>query len=214
MPRTVEGAVAWAKQHPTKDVGPVHANSWAGLCAGLVFWAGGFARSFDTALDAGDASGPLNSDWRAAPAGALHYWAGVGGNGHVAIDTGNDHTLLMASSQVSNFGNAVGTIRFADYRLPQYRGWSTRWGSETLAPSAPAPAATRTTPLPLRKKKPMFGFMRNKTTGEIAIIDGEHGTYRRLSFGEWASYAAADAKYADVDPAEYTKTLATLRPAA
>jgi hypothetical protein len=103
-----------------------------------VFWAGGFGRSYGTALEAGSASGHLESDWRKAPRGAIHYWAGVFIDGvecgHTAIDIGSgNHTMLMASSRVSNFGTAIGTIAFADYNQPSYRGWSMRWGSETLA---------------------------------------------------------------------------------
>lgn len=137
MPNTVEEAVAFAKAHPTKDVGQID-DSWAGWCAALVFWAGGFGRSYGTALEAGSGSGPLDPDWRRAPRGAIHYWAGVFIDGvecgHTAIDIGGgDHTLLMASSRVSNFGTAIGTIGFEAYNQPSYRGWSLRWGNETLA---------------------------------------------------------------------------------
>jgi hypothetical protein len=135
MTNTVDEAIAWARRHPTKDVGELD-DSWAGWCAALVFWAGGFSRSFSYALDAGDAAGRLNPDWRAAPRGAIHYWGGVWingvENGHTAIDVGNEHTLLMASSRVNNYGAGIGTIRFADYGLPAYRGWSLNWGAEQL----------------------------------------------------------------------------------
>ncbi|GAA1061951.1 hypothetical protein [Agromyces bracchium] len=137
MPNTVDQAIRFARDHPTKDVGQVD-SSWAGWCAALVFWAGGFGRSFGTALEAGSNSGTLHPDWRTAPRGAIHYWAGVFIDGvecgHTAIDIGGgNHTLLMASSRVDNFGTAIGTITFADYDQPSYRGWSMKWGSETLA---------------------------------------------------------------------------------
>jgi hypothetical protein len=33
---------------------------------------------------------------------------------------------------VNNYGAGIGTIRFADYGLPAYRGWSLKWGAEQL----------------------------------------------------------------------------------
>lgn len=144
MANTVDQAIAWAKAHPTKDVGEID-DSWDGWCAALTGWASGTGVFFPTALAAGnyvENKYGLNPDWRKAPRGARHYWAGVWVRGvecgHVADDIGNDHTLLMASSRVSNFGNGIGTIRFADYGLPLYRGWSMYWGDTKFANLEPA----------------------------------------------------------------------------
>lgn len=60
------------------------------------------------------------------------------------------------------------------------------------------------------KKQKMFTFMRNNASGSIVLIDGEKLTFRGLTWGEWASYAANGWKYADVAAAEYIKTLAKL----
>lgn len=134
---TVSQAVDWAKAHPTKDVGE-KSLSWAGWCAALVYWAGNFSRSFTNAMSAGDwqiARDRLNPKWQDAPTGAIHYWAGVGGDGHTAIQINSSYLLLMASSAVTDsFGNAIGTISFRDYAAKgiPYRGWSMHWGDETL----------------------------------------------------------------------------------
>jgi len=128
MPNTPAQVDAYARAHPTRDGG-----SWAGWCASFCYRAGGFENAFPNAMAAGDASGPLNQNWSSAGVGAIHYWAGVGGDGHCAFDLGGN-TLLMASNAVSNYGTAVGTISFSEYArkgIP-YRGWSYRWGAETL----------------------------------------------------------------------------------
>jgi len=131
MPRTIEGVIQYARDHPQRD-----GESWAGMCESFVWRAGGFNGSFNTALLAGTASKPLNPNWGSAPRGAIHYWAGVWIDdvecGHVAFELGGG-TLLMASSRTSNYGTALGTIHFTDYNLPNYRGWSIYHGKETLA---------------------------------------------------------------------------------
>ncbi|POH63965.1 hypothetical protein C3B59_10500 [Cryobacterium zongtaii] len=127
MTNTIDQVIQYAKDHPKRD-----GKSWAGWCESFVWRAGGFAGSFSSALLAGNASGPLNPNWGQAPRGALHYWAGVGGDGHVAFELGGG-TLLMASSRTSSYGTALGAIHFTDYGLPLYRGWTMRHGTETLA---------------------------------------------------------------------------------
>lgn len=130
MANTMEQVIAYARAHPTRD-----GKSWSGWCESFVWRAGGFNGSFNNALAAGSASGPLNSNWASAPRGAIHYWAGVGGDGHVAFSLGGG-MLLMASSRTSNYGVALGTLHFSNYGLPLYRGWTMRHGVETLEPSS------------------------------------------------------------------------------
>lgn len=148
MTRTLEQAVAWARANPKytvkSGVNKGQKTSWSGLCEAFMNNACGFEQSFDNALLAGNASGPLRKDWAAAPPGACHYWAGVGGDGHVALSLGGGQ-MLMASSRVSNFGTALGTIHFSNYGLPLYRGWSMRHGRETLAVTASAAASSSVT---------------------------------------------------------------------
>jgi hypothetical protein len=140
VPRTLEETIAWAHANPkyTYKDGRLkgQTKSWAGLCEAFVNNAADLS-SFPRAMLAGDASGPLDTDWAAAPAGSFHYWAGVGINGHVAFGLGSG-MLLMASSRTNNMGVAIGTIHFKDYGLPLYRGWSMRHGTQRLAETAPA----------------------------------------------------------------------------
>ena len=111
---TVNQANTWALAHPTKDVGS-GGPSWSGWCAALMFWAGNFERSCDTATQGSYSSNIVSTDPTAAPAGAFHWWR-MGSEGHVALDLdGKGTRLLMASSKVSNYGSAIGTISWAQY---------------------------------------------------------------------------------------------------
>jgi len=145
MANTVDQAIAYARSHPQRDGG-----SWAGWCASFVYRAGGFDRAYASAMIAGSSSGILAADYRSAQRGSIHYWSGVGGDGHVAIDIGGDSSdrlLLMASSSVTDPfapGAAVGAVWMSQYArlgIP-YRGHTFAWGSERLASteqSAPQP---------------------------------------------------------------------------
>jgi len=147
MANTIDEVIQYAKDHPKRD-----GKSWAGWCESFVWRAGGFNGSFSSALLAGNASGDLNGEWAKAPRGAIHYWAGVGGDGHVAFELGGG-TLLMASSRTSNYGTALGTIHFLDYGLPEYRGWTMRHGTETLAGVAASAVASTNTPIVIDNPK-------------------------------------------------------------
>ncbi|NYJ20803.1 hypothetical protein [Glaciibacter psychrotolerans] len=187
MTNTIDQALDYARAHPTRD-----GKSWAGWCESLIWRAGGFTRSFASAQLAGDASGWLNPDWTTAPRGALHYWSGVGGDGHVAFDLGGG-TLLMASSRVSSLGTALGLIHFLDYKLPEYRGWSLRHGTETLARSATAGAGT--TPLeddmtPVQEKMlaEVHWMLSERVRPQLnALHDGTGGAvHKKLDVVVWA----------------------------
>jgi len=171
MTNTPNEVDAYARAHPTRDGG-----SWAGWCASFVFRAGGFERFYGNAMAAGDASGPLNPDPSKAGRGAIHYWAGVGGDGHVAFEMGGG-LLLMASAGVSNYGTALGTITFTDYALKgiPYRGWSYRWGAETLDLSGTA--GLPTTPIVTRKESTVALYHKLGTTPLLyALAGGSPGT--------------------------------------
>lgn len=135
MVNSIDGAIAYARSHPTRDGG-----SWSGWCASFCYRAGGFSQSFVNAMTAGSNSGTLRSDWNYAPRGALHYWAGVGGDGHCAFELGGGLLMMASSAVTDSWGTAVGTVSFPTYALKgiPYRGWSMRWGSETLAGSGTA----------------------------------------------------------------------------
>lgn len=195
MTNTIEQALAYARAHPKRDGG-----SWAGWCESFVWRAGGFDRSFPTALAAGSASGTLNTRWQDAPSGAIHYWAGVGGDGHVAFGLGNG-MLLMASSRVSNMGTALGTIHFSNYNLPLYRGWTMRHGTQTLAGSSSA-ATISATPLPpvtITTPKDTDMKMIKVPNGTIALI-GEYtgAVYTSAEGGQGFSIGSNTKAYGEV----------------
>jgi len=71
------------------------------------------------------------------------------------------------------------------------------------------------TPQPLNvkgKRIRMFTFMRKASTGGIVLINGEKGTYRSITGGEWNSYAANGWKFANVSDSEWNSTLDKLTP--
>jgi hypothetical protein len=76
--------------------------------------------------------------------------------------------------------------------------------AQILAGAHPAPA------IPMKRRTKMFGFMRGPD-GSIYLIDGEHGTYRGLSGGEWAAYEASGAKFANATGAQVKETLGRLK---
>lgn len=136
MPRSPQGAFAWAANEAKN--GNV-LTDWAGWCEKFVNNAGAFNQAYPSALRAGDASGPLRGDYENAPIGAIVYWAGVGGFGHVAFvfEQGSDPLLLMASSaaKAPAWGHNIGLIRLSAYQRlfgHPLRGWTLRHGTETL----------------------------------------------------------------------------------
>lgn len=135
MPNSLQGVIDYARNYPLRDGG-----TWASWCASFVYRAGGFSRAFPSAMAAGDNAGGLNPNWQSAPAGAIHYWAGVGGDGHCAFELGGGLLLMASSSVTDRWGTAMGTVPFSTYArmgIP-YRGWSMRWGNETLSGSSTA----------------------------------------------------------------------------
>lgn len=140
MPRNIEEVLEWAKQnrHYIYKDGSGLKASWGGRCESFINNGGGFNETFENATIAGDKSGPLNPSWKEAPRGAIHYWGG--GDGHDAFELGGG-ALLMASSQTNtkgvSLGDALGIIHFTDYNLYNYRGWTMRHGTETLATITP-----------------------------------------------------------------------------
>lgn len=202
MTRTVAEAVEWAREHPRKNVG-AGGPSWSMWCAALVHWAGGFKGSFETAMEAGDKSGPLNKDFRTARYGDIHYWAGVGGFGHVGIDIGGtdkDRIILMASGAVTDsFGMAIGAVWFTRYAalgIP-YRGHTPFWGKERLADSllpGESSPATNAGKVPIfnipdvpvkRKGSKMDKYFRRDSDGKLAVFG--NGV---LQFGKQEDYDA------------------------
>lgn len=139
VPNTLQGVIDYARSHPLRDGG-----TWQNWCASFVYRAGGFSQAFLSAMVAGDNAGPLSLNWGAAPPGAIHYWSGVGGDGHCAFELGSSRLLMASGSVTDRWGTAMGTITFQDYArlgIP-YRGWSMRWGAETLTGSTTSGGGT------------------------------------------------------------------------
>lgn len=119
----------YAAANPNRDGG-----TWAGWCASLMYRFNNASTAYESATAAGDNSNIESCDPTAAPIGALHYWAGAGGDGHVAQDVaGRGRLLFMASSKVTeSLGDAIGLVSFDDYQnragLP-YRGWARTYGA-------------------------------------------------------------------------------------
>jgi len=173
MTNTIEQVIAYAHAHPTRDGG-----TWHNWCESFVWRAGGFNGSFGSAQLAGNASGPLNPNWAAAPAGAIHYWSGAG-DGHVGFSLGGGLCLMASNGVTTSWGTAIGTATIPEYNARKtamsYRGWTMRHGVETLAPSAAAPAAS-TPPTPIttkaRKKNKMYLVWDTIGSGYLVTDDG------------------------------------------
>lgn len=118
----------FAAANPTRDGG-----SWAGWCASMEYRFNGASVAYENATAAGDAANIESTDASEAPIGAIHYWNGAGGDGHVATEVGGrGRKLFMASSKVDeDLGTAIGFISFDSYQaktgLP-YRGWARTYG--------------------------------------------------------------------------------------
>ncbi|UOE45897.1 hypothetical protein [Agromyces larvae] len=206
MPRTFSEVIAWSK-NPSAAAAGEHV-SWAGLCEEYINNSGNFNQAFSSALLAGNASGPLRTDYASAPAGAIVYWAGVGGDGHVAYiyQQDADPVLLMASSSVDeHWGRNIGLIRLSRYQAKfghPLRGWTLRHGTETLA-GVSAPAGGGTTPIPDEGADMSQGaFYRIKdgqpSAGAILWQDKPNTPLIPISLPTWVAYAANGAKYADL----------------
>lgn len=202
MANTVGQAIAYARAHPTRlDFETGKYGSWAGWCASFVYRAGGFDRAYSSAMIAGSSSGILAADYRSAQRGSIHYWSGVGGDGHVAIDIGGDSSdrlLLMASSSVTDsFGTAVGAVWMSQYArlgIP-YRGHTFAWGSERLASteqSAPQPAEAAAPKLEVSDMPKIIAV----PGGTIALV-GEltANPYKDFTAGSQFSITANSAAY-------------------
>ena len=115
-------------------------------------YGGGWVQDYETAEDARNNSGWLDTDWTTAPIGAIFYWD-WSTDGHVAVHYG-DGWLLMGSRHVDYqtggvAGNA-GSIHFTQFQAKvglNFAGWSLTNGGNVVPmltvdppPSIPVPA--------------------------------------------------------------------------
>jgi hypothetical protein len=142
MARSVAQAEAWGRAHPTRDGG-----SWKNWCASLMFRAGDFGWSADTATKARQASTIQSSDASLAPAGSFHWWDIRGiTEGHVGLDLdGAGHRVMMATDKLdTSWGSAIGTTSVTSYgtrSASMYRGWSRDFVRQTLSAIDPVSAS-------------------------------------------------------------------------
>jgi hypothetical protein len=197
MARSVAQAEAWGRANPTRDNG-----SWKNWCASLMFRAGDFSWSADTATEARQASTIVSFDASQAPAGAFHWWdiAGITA-GHVGLDLdGGGSRVMMATDKVDQlWGQAIGTSSVAGYgsrASATYRGWSRDYVRQLLASNTAATSSSGVILQHLAKRHgytgPIDGIPGNKTWtalqtalrahGYTGPIDGKPGpnTYRAL----------------------------------
>ncbi|MFL5910615.1 MAG: SH3 domain-containing protein [Gaiellaceae bacterium] len=128
----MRNAVNWAiaeKNSPDPTWSDHYGHAWSGWCEQFVEQAEGFAFRFPSAIDDYNwqkANGRIETD-AYPPAGALVYYGGGGGFGHVAVSIGG--------------GQAIGTLGYVGQRLPvsqyavvgqlsnPYLGWARPIGS-------------------------------------------------------------------------------------
>lgn len=91
-------------------------DSWEGWCAAWAYRFVGGDLSADTAWKAYQASGwNVTTSHSVAPKGAIGYWSGAGGDGHVAVCQGNDRWGMASGAVTTRWGVDQGTILFNDY---------------------------------------------------------------------------------------------------
>lgn len=169
----------------------------------------GYPPPVNRAIDGWNGS-PMKHTDRSPQIGAPVYYSAAGsgytaGAGHVALYVGGG---MIRSTDAGGFGiNATVPLDWPE------RNWGRRmlgWTGDILGhPLTLAAPPTLITP---RKRVRMFTFIRHPN-GTITLINGETGTYRHLTPGEWAGYAAAGYKYAQVNASDFDATTKALRPA-
>lgn len=135
------------KQWVGRATPPRADTGWYGMCAGLTDrviaqFTGGSRQWYDSATDARRASGALNPDATAAPAGAIHYWSYYGNSwdgtvgdwGHVTIDIrgGGTATLSATKGAFDYWGLNAGLISVAAQTGRagmKYLGWARTYGA-------------------------------------------------------------------------------------
>lgn len=139
-------------------------TDWYGKCAGLTdrvvaAFTGGPRQWYDSATDARHASGALNPDASACPAGGIHFWSyygrawdgSVGNWGHVTIDItgGGSDTLSATHYAHESWGVNAGLISVTGQSARPgmtYLGWARTYGDAAPLSIGAAPAGSGSRP--------------------------------------------------------------------
>jgi len=178
MTNTPAEFIAYCLAHPQDRDG----STWDQKCVALVFRAGGFTDSRDSAYRAAlateaaghklDTTTPLDE----LPAGWFVYFDKAGpDNGHIGMTTGNGR-FGSANWRAKGWGTALGTmgIQFYIDTGARYMGASPYFINDTLDLSGTASLGFRDLPTLAEKRRPMSQLIRNYD-GSIGLVteDGE-----------------------------------------
>lgn len=125
----------------------VYPRDWNQLCQAVMYQTcrmfGVARKTYTTAKLAMAASGPLNTDRHAAPAGAFHYW-GMGSAGHVALSLGGERVLMGSSKIDEKWATNLGVTTVTRYNGADYRGWAHTNGLNDVTIATPVAPVTPT----------------------------------------------------------------------
>jgi uncharacterized repeat protein (TIGR02543 family) len=136
---------AWFN-NPASGSGVYH-RSFLNLCQAFLwriadaFGSPAAPHVYASAADAAKASGTLNKDWAAAPAGAVHYWIGgnLGPAGHDGgdLEGGGTHVIYATGRKVAGaedwgYDVKVGSVPAYTATGAVYAGWALHNGVNTL----------------------------------------------------------------------------------
>lgn len=183
MTRNAEQALAWAKDHPTRD-----GRTWSQWCQSFIVRALDLNAAGDANV-ACKASKIAGTDPTAAPVGALHWWlTPEGDSGHVGISLGRGEVLMTDAPPADQWPghNTVGVTTVARYNAKgtryRYVGWSRDMAGQALViTSAPASkpdggAVPRTSTAEDGKPGPIFWTRMQlwaRRTGYTGPLDGK-----------------------------------------
>lgn len=183
-----------------------------------------------------DLAYPYGSPVRAIRAGYLrvYYWNGTGGNtAHVAssgmaieymhLSRFNGTARYVGVGEIIGWSGASGSGKLWYYSPHLHvhaivRGvrvnvfdYFTSSVAASLEPVVLEPVRVPEKKIVKGVEEDMFTFMRNGSTGDIVIVNGEEGTYRDISLGEWLGYAENGWKFADLARDTYATALGVLK---
>ena len=125
----MQAAASWAKSQLGSTYSSHYHHNWSGYCEQFAEQAEGFQFTFSSALAdyQNEANaGRIHTDAN-PPVGALVFYSGGGGNGHVAVSIGNGQEI----GTYGNLGDAYPIMQYpvTGYLSNPYLGWAIPFGS-------------------------------------------------------------------------------------